>query len=399
VIVRSIICCGTCHKKFLLRVSLGHNEKHSHRFECPSCNELMELSVHLNFENGNINFECKTNCLKVEDDLDEDKLTIINLHPDFIIPEEKIHDKNYFPSIEYNYKIMLKQREMAGGEDLSLPIGSVKAYYDSSNTYYENWKIIKTSWSLSIKGRNELAKQKIKEYRSYGFNVTDNVNEVLFHFINIFLSPYKNELLHNILESSKSVFGGDEFKKFINYYNSNLKHAHYQLYYEIFCEYFKFFEEFSQVINHIKYDIEITNHHATSRDFSRIKMFYGNCYEILTNSLIIPSCMNNILSSRTFDQFKNMSLDKYITLSKTSRAKNFSQNKEFSVLSSHLNNKIRNASHHQNIALDGKYLKYRTKGDGVWHKMTYEDYLIQCNLIFFDICRLFQYELVITGQP
>jgi hypothetical protein len=46
-IVRTIICCETCQKPFLIRVSLGSNQKHSHKFECPNCNELIELIAHL----------------------------------------------------------------------------------------------------------------------------------------------------------------------------------------------------------------------------------------------------------------------------------------------------------------------------------------------------------------
>ncbi len=397
-IVRSIIYCETCQNPFLIRVSLGTNERHSHKFECPNCNELLELVVHINFEKVSFDLECKSNCFKDNETVDENSLKTINLHPDFLLSDEKLHDKEYFPSVELTYQVMLKQKELAGGVDLSLPVGVWKEMKDTCNTNYENWKIIKTSWSLYIKGHHDLAHEKIKKYRFHNFGNTSNINEVIFHFINIFLSPYKNDLVHNLMETSKLVLRGKEYERFIKYYNEQLKKFHYQKYFEIFSEYFQNYEEFGQVLNHIKYDLERTGYHATSRDFSKIKMFYGNCYEILTSLFIILSCINNLISNRPFDEFKTMKLNKYLSIDKSGRANNFSENTAFSILSSHLNSKIRNASHHQNIVLDGKFIKYRTKGDSLWHKLSYEEYLVQCNLIFFDICRLFQYELIITNQ-
>lgn len=396
-IIRNYLQCDTCRNIFAIRVSVGANEKHLHSFQCLVCDEIIEIVLHLNFTNHAAYLECKDNCHTVDEPANLKNLQVINLHPTTIIPMDKINDIDFSPNIDIAHKIMEKQLELAGGKDLSVKFHQLKDFYNQSNTDLENWKIIKKAWSLLISGKEKLSKEKIKQYKFFNFPGTDKVNEALFHFITLFLSPYKSGLLKELLDKSQLALEDIEYERFMNYYYDNLYELHYRKYYEIISDYFQSYEEFSQVENIVKYDLPYDGI-VTSSGFGKIKMFYGNCYELITGLFIILSCINNILSGRPFDKFKEMDLNKYLSINKSGRHKNFIENEIFTQLVLHLRGDLRNASHHQNMVLDGKYIRYRKNGSGTWNKISCGEYMMLCNQIFYDICLLFQYELVITGQ-
>ncbi|MFW2572440.1 hypothetical protein [Legionella sp. 29fVS95] len=393
-IIRQYIQCETCEKIFIVRVSVGANKDHLHSLHCIECHEPIEINLHSDFSNLTAFIECKENCCIVKNPPEFQNLTVVNLHPNLPIPEDKIHDDQYCPNIDLAKQIFEKQMELSEDKNLGMPLDAWEKIYSQSNSDIENWKIIKKAWSLLISHKEQLANEIIKNYKFYNFPSSNKFNEVLFHFISIRLSPYKNELLNELHDQTKIAFSGSEYREFMSYYRNYLKEIYFQRFYEIFCNYFQVYEEISQVENIVKYGFSLKGN-VTSCGFVKIKMFYGNCYEIITDLFLILSCLNNILSGRRFDEFKQMNLKKYLTINKEGRHKNFSDNLIFSKLTDHLRNDLRNASHHQNMLLSGKYIKYRKKGHGEWMKISYTDYLILCNQIFFDVCILFQYEMIL----
>jgi len=101
-----------------------------------------------------------------------------------------------------------------------------------------------------------------------------------------------------------------EYAKFIAHYDSDLKNERFEAYSEIFSEYFKAYGEFSQTFVYARHGQPLPKDTvATSSDFERTRMFYGNAFEVLGSHLDVPAAINNILCGRAYDQMNAMDLN------------------------------------------------------------------------------------------
>jgi hypothetical protein len=153
-------------------------------------------------------------------------------------------------------------------------------------------------------------------------------------------------------------------------------------------------DNFSTIYPIYKYitadSVEVKNKEPSSFDFEKLKQFYGNLFELLSESFIIPSCINNLLEGRNFDAFNSMDLDTYLKIDKANRYKPFYNNIILSILSEEFNNKLRNASHHGNISYDvnSRQILYCSGRPLKEYRMKSTEYLISVSKILVNIFRI-----------
>jgi hypothetical protein len=91
-IIRHPIKCKTCGKPHQARVSVGHRAKSVFSFACRGCTIPITLTLFVDQVAINAWIEAGENC----EDGHGTEGVIVNLHPDFLLPSDKIGDPLYF---------------------------------------------------------------------------------------------------------------------------------------------------------------------------------------------------------------------------------------------------------------------------------------------------------------
>lgn len=260
---------------------------------------------------------------------------------------------------------------------------------------------MKKGWSLTSKGKLELAAKTLEHYRKEQFKDPSELQYVLFDFCCQMLMPQKYHLFEDAAEHCEKTgkIHVAEFQNFRSFFKPGVAAENLDRYFETFKEFFSCFSDFSQTLTHIQYGIALPDDFgASSYAFSKTKLFYGNAFETLTSNVAVLACLNNIGEGRKFDQFVSMDLKKYLTINKANRCNPFKDTPQFQQICSCLDSTIRNASHHGGMKLinNGKVVQYRSGGDGKLRKMSYLSYLGQCNEIMLSCCALLALELAIA---
>lgn len=192
----------------------------------------------------------------------------------------------------------------------------------------------------------------------------------------------------------------DDLGKF---YNDRMTRARGRRYFELMKEYFAAFSDFAQVQFLITTGVVIpADHKASSAHFHKTKMFYGNAFEVLGTVADILAYLNNILCSRSFNQFQDLTMENYAKLDKSSRFGPFALNQPFAALCSEADNHLRNASHHGATEYDAQSgdLIYRSGkgGTGPEQRISYSEYLSKCVRIFLYVISVLRIELVLCSR-
>lgn len=393
-VIRYYVKCSTCSTAHTLRISVGDNPLQSHTFQCIECKEPITVEMEVDFDKIETTLKCVDGC----EEHDQEG-TIVNLNPHFAVPEEHQHDQS-FPWLKDLLEVAHKQEELSG--ESSIKPTSIEDLQDLNKKILrttDGWAIIKKAWSLSINGKDELARKAIAKYEDIGFTSTEKLNEVLFAFFQKFIHPVGFKLFEGACDILKIVVKGNrtEFERFKKYYLETFYKDQMKNYFDIFTDYFRDFSEYNQTLTYVKYGIPLPeNHQATSTAFKRTKMFYGNVFELMTRHFVVLACLNNIHSGRNSEQFEKMDLKKYLTINKTNRANPFKETSELYNFSECLESTLRNASHHGAIKLENNIVSYRSGGTGAMHSMTYAQYLLKCNEATFAMIALLLFELEIA---
>jgi len=215
------------------------------------------------------------------------------------------------------------------------------------------------------------------------------------------LAPGRTSLFQDAADTTKVIYDkySEEFNRFQRFYRSDLKIDSLDRYRDTFKEYFSCFTDFSQTLVFARHNIELgDNFEASSTAFSKTKLFYGNAFESLTSNVTILACINNVGKGRSFEEFSEMDLKKYLTINKSNRCRPFSDEVAFANIGLCLESTIRNASHHGGMKLvsNGRRIQYRSGGNGAQRTMTYLEYVKACNEIMLSTCALFALELAVT---
>jgi hypothetical protein len=392
-IERHYLKCKTCEQPITLRIGVGRNNEQNHTFQCPRCSEDIKLKLKIDYEKISTELIMLENCER-----GNEEGVIVNLHPDFAISKDKLHEDFVFPFMDY---VSDNRKDLNG--DFKPPGKRIQREIQRSLFLSEEWEDLKRAWSLRLSDQKELAENITnKSSEKFGYDDgLDNVNDWIFRFSYRILSPKKLFLFHDAAEYIKNniiLKYPTEVKKFKEYYVENLYKEHLERYFDAYSEFFSNYSEFSQLFTYMKQNSNLPeNYRVSSNDFKQTKMFFGNTYEHLTSNFTILACYNNIANGREFDKFEKMDLKKYLTINKANRANPFKDTQPFYELAACLDSSLRNASHHGSVRFNKKKKKiiYRSGGTGAEKSISYTEYLTKCNNLLFSLSALLMLELLL----
>jgi hypothetical protein len=265
------------------------------------------------------------------------------------------------------------------------------------------WAFVRSVLTLSLKndpgnilrkqiGNYEAARKKFKPSFSCSTAfkcVASFFDDVFYPAIGNLRSPLKSFVRAEILAHPA------ECSRFSAYYRSNFQLPALERYLATFGDYFRLFDQFRQVLTHVRVGRDdVDDLIVGSKRFDEIKLYYGQAYETLTSSYTTLACLNNIAEGRPFDQFKSMSLMKYVNdVEKAKKANPFAHVPVLHAFVEFDNSSLRNGSHHASIWRDGDLIKFRSGGTGSERDIPYSRYLHMCNGITISIAALFLVEL------
>lgn len=385
--------CTICDGEVILRVGVGVESSVVHTFDCPFCH--MPLSISLNTGAPGVAWIEAVESTKIIRRDDRIKV-VINLHPSFAFREEDYRSEYAFPSMQMVRLTRGKMRLIPGRtQDFSTQFEVPEAQ--------QVWKIVKNVLILSLKADPGAVLQKqINSYEAARKKYNDGFKCVTpFKTVASFLDDAFYPAIGNLRNPLKAFvrtaekFESAELARFIAYYRSDIQASALERYLTIFDDYFRLFDQFRQVLTHVRVERDdVDDLVVGSKRFDEIKLYYGQAYETLTSSYTTLACLNNIAAGRPFDQFRSMTLSKFINdVEKAKRSNPFSQVQELNAFTKFDNSSLRNGSHHASIWREGDLIKFRSGGTGAEKDIAYSRYLHVCNGITISIAALFLVEL------
>lgn len=331
---------------------------------------------------------------------DEEGL-IVNLHPEFSVPEDQAHSDRAFPWLQKTQSIAEIQHQMLPDDAGFKSLEDALKFSHGIQSPIDGWTKIKKAWSLTNNGRSDLAKKYLDDYEDHHFDSPAELPHVLFHFCAKFLGPINRTIFENAATHLAEVrkLNSVEFERFRRFYIRSWHSEHLARHFDTLSEYFKDFSEFSQTLMMAQYNLPIPeNDRATSSAFKRTKLFYGNTFEAISSNFSTLACINNVGNGRRFDQFEKMDLKKYLTINKANRANPFKDTAAFNEFANSIDTTLRNASHHGSMKINNSsgVITYRSGGTGKERRITYAQYLLECNNLLTRLLALLMVELALA---
>jgi len=266
----------------------------------------------------------------------------------------------------------------------------------------KNWLILKVLWKM-INNNNKkehLIKKQIKKYKSNTIDSTHaDFKEILFDFNNTILYPdfiQKSPDFFKLFKNSIKMNNSENYKKFITFYKYNFFNENMKKNFDIYSNFFDIYNEFRQLLLYVTTSQNIPiGHRVSSHDFEKTKLFYGQLYEAYTSNISLISMLHNLYQGREYDQFQNITLSQYLKTDKATRTDNFISTLDFNWFSEFVSSKLRNASHHGNIELEGDIVVYKAGKSLNKYTMSYTRYLEICIQLFIRFVSLNQLSLLL----
>lgn len=393
-ISRFYINCNTCDKHLILRIQMGYSDESILKFNCHRCSEPIEVIMPSEKNEGKI----KINGAKFSSVIEETKESGYQyLCADFIADEEKSRDPTYFGAFDLFDSLDLKNK-------LSKKLKKINADTYQGNTWnplesaLKEWQIIQTARRLERNKLNHLALKKLSEL--------DENDE--FHGISSWLSlvnlskkifGINNHLMQEIVNINK--ISQDEFKRMVTDYSYNWRAVFCDAEFEIFSEFFKRWNLFSQTYFYVRDNINLpSNPLATSVNFNDALGCYPLAQEFFSKQIIILTWLNNIKSNRKYNELSKISIEQYIKCDNARRRENFLSNKIFCKISDEYDSQLRNAEAHGwiRVSPDGQSITYKIGGNGKEVKLTFTEYILKCTTLFKQICTLTHIEYILFSE-
>lgn len=402
-VIRYRIKCATCETPHTIRIGVGNERLQRHTMNCSSCSEPFTIEMDVNFEKPSAIPRCVENCAETE--LEG---TIINVDPRHPVPDALANQDLIFPwmlHVEDSFKLdeRLENLPTLGRNRRGPVMVDLFGVLGGQHLLLESWATLKKGWSLTSNGKYDLAKNVLGSYKHQSFTDEDtpDLQHVLFNFCCRLLVPKKISLFNEAADFVANVARTrrEEFQKFREFFEGNIQQKNLDEYFDVFCQYFKNYSEFSQTELYAKNGTPLPNNaKVSSTAFRETKQFYGNAFEALTSGFVTLACLNNMHSGRPFDQFQTMDLKKYITTNKAGRANPFSQESRLFAFADCIDSTIRNASHHGAMSIDHAtgIVHFRSGGTGASQRLAYGEYLLKCNEIMLSLSALLALELLIA---
>lgn len=377
---------------------MGSETYQIHSFDCRDCSLPVTIGLRKVVAGGRIEGEENVRIL----DGNFEDATVMNFHASFAFDGTTIHDRYAFPSILLAQKVHPFVRVVSESrvQDLAL-------VFEVPNCQHL-WGTVRNALALSRQGANDRKLRRLLEdYRRQrekcvGCTAISDAKDLIHNFFDSMFYP-RFELLAKPVEehiAQLRATATTELKRFISYYRANHWDESYARNISLFTDYFRAFTEFSQMLTYARIDDQdVIGKLVGSRNFEHTKLFYGQAFEVLTSGFVVLACLNNILCGRPFDEFQQMTLNKYVhDVEKAKRANPFKDEPALCRFAEHLDSSLRNGSHHASIWRDGETVFYRSGGTGAQRDIPYSVYLHRCNELAISCAALFVLEYELMAQ-
>lgn len=402
-IIRAAITCETCGKLHVVRIGMGQEEHQSHRFPCRGCGEDIGVGLQVDYANVNAWPLAELNCALAKEEAGAE---IVNLDANFLIPVADAGRDMAFPRLEQLH-VLAKRAVAAGVEPRRIDLDDPKLHQRPFRRpdYNAEWAELRRAWTLHRRGQGALSRGVIKKATAalYPNDPLQGLSDWLFRLCFQMTSPRYHPVLQQLVERLRPLFGTPAFERFTAYYSRHMAPVRGRKYLSVMTDYFRAYSEFAQVHLVVTNDLPVPpGHRATSTDFDKTKMFYGNAFEAHADLVDVIALLNNLLRGRDYDAFERLTLKQYYQIDKSGRSNCFMAEPALAAISAEADNQIRNASHHDAIDFDPvtQIITYRTgKGAvGPEQQISYTDYLLRSIKLFMQIITIFQFELLLAQE-
>lgn len=389
-VISQNVICAICASEYFVRIGVGYDSYQKHSFDCLEC--LQPIGVAVRAKAPNAHIEVVENCTFV--DIDDSK-TVINLHPNCCFPVDKYHERMSFPSLKAVNLIARHVRAVPG------KFQDIATQFDIPNAA-NLWNKVKAIVNLSESEGKEKHIDKLivgynKERKKHKFGGCEckSANDVLNEFCDSLFYPRVNDISKPVLGIIDSLFEQGKLDDFYKYYSDNLKKENQNRYISTLTSFFRYRDILGQLVDRARiWNEDVDDMMVGSKNFDEIKLYYGEVYEALTSNFTVLACLNNLHADRQFDEFKQMTLAKYIKdVEKAKRDNPFKGTAEFAAFSEQLDSSLRNGSHHASIWRDGEVVMFKSGGTGAERNISYSRYLHMCNVVTISLVALYMIEL------
>jgi hypothetical protein len=386
--------CIVCDQQLILRVGIGLENVCQHTFDCPKCFTAITIEARLG-EPPAAWIEMKENIKRIDKVIDA--AVTVNLHPSFAFRLADYHSPVAFASMQAARLIHPHARVPADSRLIDVAL-----HFEVPQTA-QIWPIVKNILALAVKvdpanvlqsqvARYELARREFKpSFRcTTAFKAAASfLDDIFFPAIGNLRAPLR------LFAKDLSTANDAEFQRLIDFYIAELQQQSFDRYLSTFADYFKYFDQFRQILAHARVgDEAVDDLIVGSKRFDDIKLYYGQAYETLTSSYTFLAALFNLSKGRKFDSFNSMTLKKYMSdVEKAKRSNPFLDVPVLASFTKFEDSALRNGSHHASIWRDGELVKFRSGGTGAEREMSFSRYIHACNGITIAIAALFLVEL------
>lgn len=363
-ILTKCVACLKCNEKYRLRYNIGNKFPQSATFPCHNCGE--DLSFGVGAEDNMLK-----NIIEIPFDM---QLKVVNLHPELALDPKSMQDPKYFPSLDFMF------RQSQKGSDA---IGEFKSAQRSCILYQQKWDAIQTDFRYLKEARWALLENK---YNTDHKITSHKILMAVFDAADQFLQGKWAALCDQALDEVGKAYRHSGYHELYNYLLEFKDDFLMNKLYEVMKTYRDVEEALLPTLLHQKCNFAPEGLTSTV-NWEKIKMVYGDLYEIYGDLLLIPTTINNLLSRNRFDQFASdsFSLHKYIDADKSGKAENFKANPNLAVLSEFYDSGIRNGTHHKACIFDKEtqVITFKTGRGGRGRKfMPLINYIEYCNELY-----------------
>lgn len=389
---RGYIKCANCGEEYTLRIGEGSENYQRFYFDCLSCN----LPIVIAHRKDTIRMEAIENCR-----IGTQEGKVINLHASFGIVESKKHDIQFSTALEYLQKItpfIIERYKLQEHEKgIIIDAGYLFELVNTKDMWHLLKNIINSETNkktyeklLANYSRQRQKYEKINNLNTYQEAVKDFFSRIFYpKFDDLY-----NVCVEEIAKAEKEFDA--EFSDYKKYFQSHLKKEHFSRFLNVFDDYFQFYENYAQLLTHTRIsEYSLANIIVSSKNFNEVNKYYGQIYEALTSNFTTLACINNILSTRKFNQFKTMSLEKYLKTKKHIRANAFQERQAFFACSEYLDNTLRNGINHASFIHEGERVIYKSYDNKKPIEMSYSEYIMKCNELTVRLSVLFCVEILL----
>ena len=298
-ILAKCVQCVHCREKYRLRYNLGNKFPQGATFPCHNCGENLTFGI-------GTDQDIFENIREIPFNLD---LRIVNLHPELTLDAASVSDPLYFPNLQFLARLHDK------GQD---SYAEFRAAQQSCILYQEKWDAIQKDFRYLKEKRLTLLAVR------YGIDRQAAEHRIfmsVFDAADRFLQGKWAELADQVLDAVGNAYQHPGYAGLRNYllaYKDEflLKHL-----YDAMKAYREAENVLLPTLLHQKCGFAPEGH-SSAVNWDKLKMVYGDFFEIYGDLLLIPTVLNNLLTRNDFNQFNTdgFNLNKYIDADRSGKA-------------------------------------------------------------------------------